>query len=72
MQNASDSIRTVADSSLWWVSGFFAFHRSNFRTWTSKRTTANNLVLYAFVAAFVYALYSFVGVQGLAKYDNRI
>jgi hypothetical protein len=68
MQQASDSIKSVADSSMWWVTGFFAFHKSNFRTWTNKRTAANNVLLYVFLALFVSGMYTLAGAAGLAKY----
>jgi hypothetical protein len=68
MQQASDSIMAVADSSMWWITGFFAFHKSNFRTWTNKRTAANNVLLYTFLLAFVSILCMVAGVSGLAKF----
>eukprot|EP00042_Codosiga_hollandica_P042068 m.380809 g.380809 ORF g.380809 m.380809 type:complete len:578 (-) comp56236_c0_seq6:79-1812(-) len=67
MRNASNTLRTVSDSYFWWLSGFIAFHKSNFRTWTSS-TAFNNVLLYLFVSAFTLLLHHFVGLSGLGKY----
>ena len=68
MHNATDHLLSAADSSMWWLSGFWAFHRSNFRTWVSKLAALNNILLYVFLVAFVSVLCYFTGLRGLGKY----